>query len=550
MHTLDYGVILAYLLVSVGLGIYFGRNQTRQEFFAAGNSMGWLPVGLSVMATLFSANSFVMYPSIAYGSGLRISLFLISISLMAPLVLWVFIPIYARLKCQTAYEYLERRYHVSVRSLASGLFIFLRIGWMASATYAASVVLANVMQVDQTMVIVVLGIVSIFYTMLGGLRAVMWTDVMQFFIFSLTILLTLGLILSQTEGGVSGVISTYFEGRSNVLIDFTPSMTLEYGSWALLIGLFLEGLSAFGADQVAVQRYIAARSERTSQIGFMINILGMWTVVPGLLAIGIGLYSHYQHFPEEMVSVLATELNGQLPDWRTDAAPGVSVPEYYQSYPEYVAEDIRALNKQDQALPQYVRLHFPPGVIGLFLVALMAAVMSSIDSGIHSVTTALMVDFRDRHMPHWKPENNKIEVLQDRALVVLIGILSVFLACNVGEMGDVFAIGKKMTAGFGGPLLAVFVLALFFKNTTTAGVWVGTFVGAVITIALMYLYSDWFSVWYWPIGFGLSLVIGLGVSLVSNLIHGSPSSSDSEEEPLTFWNVVRGQQTLSQESSE
>lgn len=538
MHLLDYGVILLYLLVSIGLGIYFGRNQSRKEFFAAGNSMGWLPVGLSVMATLFSANSFVMYPSIAYGSSLRISLFLIAVSLMAPLVLWVFIPVYARLNCQTAYEYLERRYHVSVRSLASGLFILLRIGWMASATYAASIVLANVMQVSQISVIVVLGIVSIFYTMLGGLRAVMWTDVIQFFIFTLTILLTLGLILSQTESGVSGVISTYFEGRSNLLVDFTPSLTLEYGSWAVLIGLFLEALSAFGADQVAVQRYIAARSERTSQIGFMINVIGMWTVVPGLLAIGIGLYAHYHQFPEEMVSVLATELNGELPDWRTGAggeANGMSIPEYYKSYPQYVAEDIKALKLQDQALPQYVRLHFPPGVVGLFLVALMAAVMSSIDSGIHSVTTALMVDFRDRHFIHLKPENNKTEVLQDRALVVLIGILSIVLACNVGEMGDVFAIGKKVTAGFGGPLLAVFILALFFKNTTTAGVMVGTLSGALITISLMYGASDWFSVWFWPIGFGLTMIIGLVVSFLT-----STRQQDSVEVPLTFWNVIQG----------
>ena len=537
MHVLDYGVILSYLLVSIGLGIYFGRNQSRKEFFAAGNSMGWLPVGLSVMATLFSANSFVMYPSIAYGSGLRISLFLIAVSLMAPLVLWVFIPVYARLNCQTAYEYLERRYHVSVRSLASGLFIFLRIGWMASATYAASIVLANVMQVSQLWVIIVLGIVSIFYTMLGGLRAVMWTDVIQFFIFSLTILLTLGLILSQTDDGVSGVISTYFEGRSNLLVDFTPSLTLEYGSWAVLIGLFLEALSAFGADQVAVQRYIAARSERTSQVGFMINVIGMWTVVPGLLAIGVGLYSHYHQFPEQMVSVLATELNGELPVWRADAAGnGMTVPQFYESYPEYVAEDIQALKLQDQALPQYVRLHFPPGVVGLFLVALMAAVMSSIDSGIHSVTTALMVDFRDRHFLHLKPENNKIEVLQDRALVVLIGVLSIVLACNVGEMGDVFAIGKKVTAGFGGPLLAVFVLALFFKNSTTAGILVGTFSGAVITITLMYVSSDWFSVWFWPIGFGLAMLIGVIVSLLT----GS-RRPDAAETPLTYWNVVRSQ---------
>lgn len=537
MHFLDYAVILAYLLVSIGLGIYFGRNQSREEFFAAGKSMGWLPVGLSVMATLFSSNSFVMYPSISYGSGLRIILFLLSISLMAPIVLLVFIPVYARLNCQTAYEYLERRFDVSVRSLASGLFIFLRIGWMASATFAASVVLANVMEVSQISVIVVLGIVSIFYTMLGGLRAVMWTDVIQFFIFTLTIILTLGLVLGQTEGGISGVVSTYFEGRSNLLVDFSPSMTLEYGSWALLIGLFLEGLSAFGADQVAVQRYLAARSEKTSQIGFMINIIGMWTVVPGLLAIGVGLYSHYHQFPEEMVSVLATELNGELPDWRTKATDGsaaMSVPEYYQSYPQYVAEDIRALNLQDQALPQYVRLHFPPGVIGLFLVALMAAVMSSIDSGIHSVTTALMVDFRDRHFSHWKPENNKTEVMQDRALVVLIGALSVVLACNVGDMGDVFAIGKKVTAGFGGPLLAVFILALFFKNSNTAGVMVGTLTGAVITISLMYVASDWFSVWFWPIGFGLTMVISLLVSLLTRT-----QKQPDEKDKLTYWNVIK-----------
>lgn len=537
MHFLDYAVILAYLLMSIGLGIYFGRNQSREEFFAAGKSMGWLPVGLSVMATLFSSNSFVMYPSISYGSSLRIILFLLSISLMAPIVLFVFIPVYARLNCQTAYEYLERRFGVSVRSLASGLFIFLRIGWMASATYAASVVLANVMEVSQISVIVVLGIVSIFYTMLGGLRAVMWTDVIQFFIFTLTIVLTLGLVLGQTEGGISGVVSTYFEGRSNLLVDFSPSMTLEYGSWALLIGLFLEGLSAFGADQVAVQRYLAARSEKTSQIGFMINIIGMWTVVPGLLAIGVGLYTHYHQFPEEMVSVLATELNGELPDWRqntAEASTAMSVPEYYQSYPQYVAEDIRALKLQDQALPQYVRLHFPPGVIGLFLVALMAAVMSSIDSGIHSVTTALMVDFRDRHFAHWKPENNKIEVMQDRALVVLIGFLSVVLACNVGDMGDVFAIGKKVTAGFGGPLLALFILALFFKNANTLGVMVGTLAGAVITISLMYVASDWFSVWFWPIGFGLTMILSLLISLLT----GSQKQPD-EKDKLTYWNVIR-----------
>ena len=119
--------------------------------------MGWLAVGLSVMTTLFSSNSFVFYPSAAMGDSLRIGLSLVAFSLMTPIVMWVFIPVYARLKVETAYEYLELRFHVSVRMLASGLFVLLRIGWMASATYAASVVVASVAGISQMTVIVGLG---------------------------------------------------------------------------------------------------------------------------------------------------------------------------------------------------------------------------------------------------------------------------------------------------------------------------------------------------------------------------------------------------------
>ena len=128
-------------------------------------------------------------------------------------MIWVFIPVYARLNVETAYEYLELRFHVSVRTLASGLFVLLRIGWMASATFAASVVVSSVMGVHQTAVIIGLGIVSVCYTMLGGLRAVMWTDVIQFFVFAITILLTLGLILNLSESTPSEILHAYFDGR-------------------------------------------------------------------------------------------------------------------------------------------------------------------------------------------------------------------------------------------------------------------------------------------------------------------------------------------------
>lgn len=502
MHLIDHIVVACYLLITLGFGIVCGRDQSRKEFFAAGGSMGWLVVGLSVTATLFSSNSFVMYPAAAYGSSLRVGLAMIGITLMAPIVIWVFIPVYARLRCETAYEYLERRFHVSVRCLASGLFVVLRIGWMASATYAASLVIASIADIPQTVIIFSLGGVAIVYTMVGGLRAVMWTDVLQFFVFTGTILLTLWLLMSKSDMGIREIMQTYTQDREGLFVDFTPSMTLKFGSWAVLIGLFLEALSAFGADQVAVQRYISARSERTSQIGFLINVLGIWVVVPGLLAIGVGLYAWFEHHPEEMRPVLEQHL--QL----TDSDHSTSVPA------EEIASRVREAGLQDKALPQFVRLHFPPGMTGLFLAALMAAVMSSIDSGIHSVTTALIVDFRDRLMPRWKPDDPQQDVRLIRCLILAIGALSVTLACFVEPLGDVFEIAKKTTAACGGPLLAVFLLAFFSKRCSAPAVFMATLTSAIVTMVLMFQYDDWFSLWFWPIGFSLTFLLALPLSRV------------------------------------
>ena len=314
---------------------------------------------------------------------------------------------------------------------------------------------------------------------MGGLRAVMWTDVIQFFVFGATVIASVWLIMNKSQLGFGEVFQTYFDSREGLIIDFEPSMTLVYGSWAILIGIFLEALSAFGVDQVAVQRYISGESERTTQIGALVNLIGFWVVVPGLLMIGIALYSWYGLHPNELGS-------------------GTSVTELLKNDPKIA----------DKATPEFVRLHFPPGLAGLFLAALVAAIMSSIDSGIHSVTTAIVVDFRDRLVPKFRPESPKAELRSIRTLLVIIGILSVGLACMVGPLGDVFTIGKKLTSAFGGPLLAIFILALFSHRSNWQGVTISVILSTAFTLYLMYDKTEWFSVWFWPIGFSLSLVLG------------------------------------------
>ncbi len=535
LHTLDLAVIFGYLAISIGLGFAMSRKQSgRDEFFSASRSMGWFTVGLSVMATLFSANSFAMYPAAAYSHGLRVGMALVAFALMAPVVMWVFIPVYAKLNVSTAYEYLEKRFHVSVRILASGLFVLLRIGWMASATYAAAVVISGISRFSIFEIIIGLGVVSVFYTMIGGLRAVMWTDVLQFFVFAGTILFAVSLLISQSDGGISGVTQTFFEGRSNLVVDLRLDPAVKFGTIAMLVGSFLEGLSAFGADQVAVQRYIAAKDAKTSQIGFGINLTGMCLVIPGLLAIGMGLFSYFADHPAAMTDVVLDELeakasvSGDAGDEaravrdsllssvgqasNKDATFRPQATAFYAEHPGQLHKDVVRLNLQDQALPAFVKLKFPPGVVGLFIAALMAATMSSIDSGIHSVTTALVVDFRDRLMPQWKPKTEQGEMLTARILLVLIGANAVTLACFVSQLGDVFAVAKKTTAAFGGPLLAVFVLGMFSSRVTPVSVFVGTLAGAVFTAFMMDRNPDWFSMWFWPLGFFGSLILSVVLS--------------------------------------
>ena len=205
---------------------------------------------------------------------------------------------------------------------------------------------------------------------------------------------------------------------------------------------------------------------------------------------------------------------------------------FYQENPARLHADVVRLKLQDQALPEFVKLKFPPGVVGLLVAALMAATMSSIDSGIHSVTTALVVDFRDRLMPRWKPKTERGEMLTARILLVLIGASAVTLACFVSQLGDVFAVAKKTTAAFGGPLLAVFILGMFWSRATSVSVFVGTLAGAVFTAVMMERNPEWFSLWFWPLGFCSTL--GLSALLC---VLPVPWNRSCPGGSLTFWNL-------------
>ena len=217
--------------------------------------------------------------------------------------------------------------------------------------------------------------------------------------------------------------------------------------------------------------------------------------------IGVGLYAYFTHHPAELGQGTLTEILSADEDGTV----------------------------ADRAMPEFVRLHFPPGLAGLFLAALMAAIMSSIDSGVHSASTAVVVDFRDRLFPRLRPKNEQSELRWIRILVVTIGTLAVTLACLVDPGSNVFDIGKKLTAAFGGPQLAIFILALFSRRATSVAVLLSALFSTMLTLYLMYTQKEWFSVWFWPIGFGTALALGYVTSFLQT----------SRPTEFTYFQVIR-----------
>ncbi|HNT37052.1 MAG TPA: hypothetical protein PKH07_18825, partial [bacterium] len=234
LGTLDFSVMAIYLVLVFALGALFARQQhSTRDFFLAGRSMGILPIALSLIATIFSAISFIAGPAAVCIYGLAMLGGTFVIFLMIPIVTKVFIPFYSRLKVYSAYEYLERRFDVRVRCLASGMFIVWRLFWMGLALYSPCLALHSAMGSESQQIlyvmIITLGLVATAYTVMGGMKAVIWTDVVQFCIFFGAIGLAIIYTATHVDGGVAGIWAFAREkGRTRLTVD--PSAHAEFRS--------------------------------------------------------------------------------------------------------------------------------------------------------------------------------------------------------------------------------------------------------------------------------------------------------------------------------
>ena len=509
-HPVDWVIVAVYLLVMAGVGVYFSRRQTNlQRYLLASQRMGWLPVGLSLMAALNSGMDYLMQPSSTIKYGVVLTAGIFSWLALYPWVAKVAFPFFHRLNYFTVYEYLEARFDVRVRALAAVIFILWRLGWMATAMYVPSLAInaASGGAVDLNTMTIIVGVLVTSYTMLGGIEAVIWNDVLQFCIMFGGLAATVGIVWFSVPGGLPEIFaSANAAGKLDVfppLIDpaatglpaqiisfFEQPMTLV----TLLIALIVGRMAQYTSDQVMVQRLQTTRSLPEARQAFIVNAAGDALWMLGLSFVGFALFAYFQRQP--------------LP-------------------PEF---------ETDKLLPYFMSLAFPAGAVGLVIAAIMAASLSSIDSAINSCASVAVIDlygrmWKGRQIVPGRQDADAADVRVSRIATVIFGVLGTVLACNVARIGTLLEINAKVVNAFTGPLFGIFLLAMFNARVRSAVALAAGIAGALTAYGVAYHSSIGFM---WPSTFGLAatLAVGGGLALVA------PAPTTSVGRTLTWRSVM------------
>lgn len=500
--TANYVVLVIYLAASVLLGLSFTRKQKNLAgYFLAERSAPWWAVGISVLACDLSAVSYMGCPAWTYYNDLRYALGTFLYPLFAAIVAYLFIPFLARLNVFTIYEYLEHRFGLASRLFASAVFLLQRASHMAVAIYAVSLALQQIVGWPVWACVAAVGGLTTIYTVLGGMKAVLWTDVLQFFVLMAGLVAMAGMVLWSFHGDVMGIWRVAAEAGHTEMLSapvnfwdrgFWQDMTI----WGIVLGLLAYQVAAYGSDQVLVQRYLAAGSGRKMAQSLIFSGLLQIPVVIALYLLGLGFFAYY-HAPEN--TALLESLNGLVT--KTD--------------------DV------NMVLPHFVQHVLPPGLAGLVFAGLFAATMSVFSSGLNSLSTATCMDFINRlRAPGGR--SGEVTLAGARWITLAWGVMITLAAIGVycAHIGALLAAAAGIIAFFGGPLLGMFLLGIFTMRTTSLGAIAGAILGFAFALVL---WSHVSFIWYAVIGCVPTVVFGYVLSFLG------PRRARAEVYPMTIW---------------
>ncbi|WP_206684017.1 sodium:solute symporter [Pontibacter beigongshangensis] len=461
LHIVDYIIIFISLAVSLYVGLYFAKNQNSTDtYFAASGSIPAWAIGMSLLATLVSSITFLAYPGEGYSS----NWILLVQGIMVPVVLvgmiWFIVPLYRKVIGLSTYEYFEKRFGKFARFYSSLAFILTHFSKMGTVFFLLALALANMTGANVYATIWVIGLLIIAITLLGGIEAVIWLDVIQGFMLIAGGIVCLLIIMYSVDGGPAAVWEIAEENGKTGFGPYDWNFTKLTFVVMALNGVFY-AIQKYGTDQTIVQRYLTARTDkaavRASLMGVLLTV-PLWAL---FMFIGTALYVYY--------------LQNPLPD-------GL---------------------RPDAVFPYFINTELPIGVTGLILSALIAAAISSLDSDLNCLAAVGVADYYKRFKPD-RPDAEYLKV--GKWIVVGSGIGAILIATlylSAGEEG-VLGIVFTLYSIFSGGIAGIFLLGLFSARANKQGLNIGI-ISCIVFTTYAFLSSTKFD-----FGNGPQLLLDLG----------------------------------------
>jgi SSS family solute:Na+ symporter len=543
MRSFDWLVVVAYISWIVIDGLRRSKGTNRVDgYFLASRSLPWWAVGLSVMATQMSAVTMVGTTGQAYLTGLRFIQFYFGLPLAMIILSLTVVPFFTRARVYTAYEYLERRFDVRVRSLASLLFLVGRTASLGVTLAAPSVAMSAMLGWTLPVTVLAICVPMIIYTTIGGVQAVAWTDVKQMFIVVGGMSAAVGILVYGILQHVSFGTALHLAGATGRLnaIDFRFNLTETYTFWSGMIGGLFLMLSYFGCDQSQVQRYLTAKSIDEARQSLMMSAYVKIPLQLLVLTSGVLVFVFYLFHTPPM-------LFNRAYDAQVAASPrGAEYAALQQAFDVEIAQrrdaatrddraaflasetrvrDIRAkaagvvkqatgdegYNDVNYVFPTFITTRLPIGLVGLMIAAIFVAAMSASGGELNALATATIIDFYRRHFVTAATEAHYLRV--SKLATMFWGLVACVVAMYSANQGSLIEVVNRYGSFFYGSLLGVFILAILTRRATALGAFWGLISGMVIVLIVAFTTPIAF-LWHNLIGAVAVVVVGMAISAV------------------------------------
>lgn len=475
MNFVDWMVVLLYIITLIVFSYRLGKNYASDsDYYLGEEKMHWFPVAISTMATQLSTNSMLGAPAFvafSIGGGLVWLQYELAVPIAMIAVMVFIIPFFRRARIISIYEYLEKRLGVKSRTTLSIIFQFFVAFGTGVTIYGISLVLQSVLNIPFYVAVILLGVVTVIYDTLGGMKSVIYSDVLQMAVLVLGIMVA-GYYAVTLTGGFDAVIHNFNPERLKAL-DFSGTGLGDgatFAFWPMLIGGFFLYVSYYGCNQTQAQRQLSTANLDDSYMSLFLNGLLRFPVVLGYTFLGVAIGAF---------AVVHSHFIGMLP-LRDTVVNGI----------------VRQVPNFNSAVPVFVLNYLPHGVIGLLIVALFAAAMSSLDSTLNSLSATTVRDILERHFVAFRNKETRTSLALPKLTTFFWGIVVIAFSFFVGDISDSIIVSiNKIGSLANGPILAAFLLAILTRKANDNGVVIGIVFGFVANL-YTWLYLPGVS-WLW-----------------------------------------------------